>query len=144
MPPSNQPNDPTAHDKPADTKLPEADSADLGGGYRSARPRTFAQVPKPEIKRLDPTTKWLDRPSVENQISKDGAWKKDKMLVEVFEIPRELDRYNAFLHECNRPDTNQYVVNRDKQFVQSTSSWQIMVEYQTVLFKEIFNPGSPR
>ena len=99
----------------------------------------IVKVPEPKAVSLDPPPVWVDKPTVENQISREGMYKLSSRSAQVFDLskPMELERYNELLDQTAKPDTNTFIIAEERQFATDSSNWKILVMLQTVKFKQI-------
>ena len=116
---------------------PEMDTNELGCSYRVRVPTTRPVAPLPKY--LDSPVEWVDRPTIQNQIQTKGAWKLDKVGVQIFDLSsaESLNKYNEFLAEVNRPDYNIGILKEDWQFSPKTDNWKVLIKFQTVKFKKL-------
>lgn len=91
-------------------------------------------------KNLSAPVAWLPTPAKAGQVFEPDTWRVDRVETKVFDLskPEDVQQLNTLMTELQNPDSGKLPVHRDRQFSDKTGNWMVLIEYQHLLFKQIF------
>ena len=83
---------------------------------------------------------WVKEPTIADQfITLNHTCKEQDPRCSIFELPKDLDRYNELLAEtCPQEAPRSLIYTEEKQFYEG--KWLILVKHATVLYKKLIPP----